>query len=752
MHHKIPGTMVEHRRVFVQRHSQLILAVILILHVLLALPIIVQPTWTVHESDFFNVGRTLVHEGRLPTAADFPDEPGVMLQSAQPPLYYNLIAPILLLFDSNQTVPPPPQPPVICFGWEQINPIYRQTNDAAWYGGDWPNPALARGLLRLLNVLMLSGAVVLVYAAARLIAPTRYEVALLAAALLAFEPSTLNYMIIIGNDALLLLISAAYTFAAVRLFTADRLQPGALILLGVMTVLAVLTRLNGWALVPITGIVGFLLLRSHLWRRLSHQIRRGIWIGVGVIVVCLVSIVVINYLNTGSLFGRYHELDAVLLASLPGLSAPGSVVRVLIAIARDTGAGSYLVPLDIIGHPHLIAAFGWFTLITLIVAAVGVGLNRVPTRRTPRLILAAMVAAAALLVFARNAAALNVITAQSSTMISAPLRYYSPGLPAAVILIALGLMQIRFATWLGAALMVSWLVISGLNSANLPIYTQPAPMIADEMTALNSLGRAPNLADSYPQIVGYQSAVDHQQSWLDLTLVTHSTHHLSENYAAKLEFTAPGGQPLGCQFPLAQGLYPTELWTPNQSVTTEAHIPSCMADLPAQTQISLRWIAHGAESPPISLGQLSEPLPRASTCPPLLGVIDNKLLVTQYTAPLTAQAGTLYLPAVNWYVLGASSALLRTYTLSAIDGTAEYTCESEPRLGTYAFAYWRSGETVYFDECSLHLPVDAKPGKYVVSLAAKDDRGSWLRVADASGQVLTPARLPVATIDVLPPG
>jgi hypothetical protein len=581
-----------------------------------------------------------------------------------------------------------------------------------------------------------------------LIAPQRADVALLAAALLAFEPTTLAYTSIIGNDTLLLLISALFIYTATHILSAKNIQLKTLILLGATSISAILTRLNGWSLLPITGVVLLILLRSRLWENLSRRVRRSIWIGVGALALSILAIIVVNFLTTGSLFGRYRELDTVLLASLPHLTSADAVMQVVIAVARNTSVESYLTPLGIIGHPRVTEAFGWFTLMTLIIAVVGIGISFMRARHASILVLAATVVATVLLVFIRNSAALNITTAESSSLIYAPLRYYATGLPAAIILIAFGLRQIRFAVWLGTVLTISWLCISVLSNVTLPIYTQPAPASVLGATDLTSLEHPGNLAERYPQVVGDRLAVDAAHSLLDLTLVTNTKQGLSENYAGKLEFSTPDGRTFGCQFSLAQALYPTLLWQPGERVTTETKIPSCLADLPAETKISLRWSTNNAESPPIVLGQLSEPLPRAAACPPLLGIVDNKLLVTRYTGPLTARAGTLFLPAVNWYVVGLSPAYLRTYTLSAVDGSGGYTCPGQPRLGTYPFSLWHPGETVFFDECDLRIPADAPPGKYEVLLTVTDAQGSPLKMVDVSGQTQT--RLLVGAIDLLP--
>ncbi|MAS33840.1 MAG: hypothetical protein CL610_07530 [Anaerolineaceae bacterium] len=732
-----------------ERRSFTVLIAILIVRGLILLPVITQPTWVDHEADFFNVTHFLLRYGHMPTAQDFVDQPGAAIQATQPPLYYLLTAPLLLPLDTQQPVPPPDQPANICFGWTGINQTYPTVNDRYWYDYSWQSPATIRMLLRGFNIVLTSLAIVVLYSTVRRIIPNKRGAALLAAGIMAFEPTTLMFTTYIGNEALLLLIVAVHLYAAVRIAGSRTLNVRDWALLGTTSVLAILTRLNGWALLLLTGLILLASIRTYLSVSISPKTRKRIFLLGGAMIVTILGIMAINWLTIGSPFGRYAELEEVLAAALPNFLSPKALWYGTTAIMQHTGVYSYLSPLGFLDRPRLITAFGWFSLMTIVVALVGFGLwwrRKAVHWKIPTFLLAA-VASGVLLVLLRNSAAFSLTTPDSSTLIYAPLRYYLPALPPAAILIAIGLTQIRFAAIAGVVLMFSWVIAGAVNALNLPVYDQPSreavivqspdPSQANEITHFD---------ESLPQLLSYQMNIAATDGVLDLTLITQAARPMPANYAARVRLTAPAGNEVACQFQLANGVYPSMVWQPEEAIKTEARIPVCLSNLPAGTTLDLLWVADGLESPAISLGQLAQAVSRSATCPPLLGAIDGGLVI-QYTAPVKHHIGDLYLPAVNWYVTRSMRAVSRAYRLEHVDGLAQYTCEGTPRLNSYPFEKWQPGETVYFDECPMPIPADAPPGTYQVLMAASDANGSLLPAQSASSEVGADGWLPVATVE-----
>lgn len=729
-----------------------LLLMLLALRCALSLPLIAHAGWLEHEADFYNTARVLVSEGRLPTPADFPDQRGVMLQATQPPLYYALVVPVVALFDSGAPVPPPASPPIVCYGWSAANPNVinpDSLSDARYYPVAMQSPTTARALLRIVNVLFGCAAMALVFASVRRFAPGQVFAPLMAAALLGFEPNTLYFTSIIGNDGLLLLIAAFFAYAAARVVTARSSSVLGWVGIGLAAVLAILARLNGWVLLPGAAVVALVSLRPSRWTALSARTRRWLLVGGGLLLVLVVGIIVVNLATTGSLFGRYGELDDVLAAAAPNLISANAVSTVIGAIARETGVNSYLLPFNIIGRPRIIAAFGWLSLGTIGGAMLaGVYMTWRANRRAA-VVLTAIILATCLLVFARNLAALAVTTVDSTTLIYAPLRYYIPGLPAAAILIGLGVARFRVLRLLGLVLLAGWL---GITVRHPQYWTpdEPPPLVsASELADLPAASPDRISLEGFPQLVSAQAAVDSAAALAHVRLVATTDQPLTANYAARLEFSTPDGQSTECQFPVANGQYPTMWWQPGELVDTQVNIAACTGSLPAGTRVSLRWAADGALSPAIPVGQLEQALERSPACPPLLGMIDNSLLITHYTAPLVHRAGTLYLPALTWYVQGNVRAASRAYTLTHSENDAVYTCVGEPRQNTYPFSMWRAGETIYFDECVLPIPADAPTGTYRVSVAASDAEGNLLPAADTAGNVSASSQVEVATIEIV---
>ncbi|MFN8530139.1 MAG: hypothetical protein U0670_16185 [Anaerolineae bacterium] len=728
------------------RHPLNWLIAALVIRVVLALPLIDVPRWIGHEPDFYNTALTLVNQGRLPTAADFPGQDGVMLQATQPPLYYGLLVPVVALFNSSSPVPAPEQPIAACFGWNKPNPgalvTLSQLSDAPYYESGWRTPYTARIVLRTLNTIMACAVMVLVYASGRVITPKRPAAALIAALLIGFEPNTLAITVWIGNEPLLLLIAALYGYAAVRLLARRDASPMVWITLGVCTILALLTRLNGWVLLPVTGLIIGLSLTSGIWGALSRRARRVLLIAGGGLGLLVIAVLLVNLATTGSAFGRYRELEEVLGAGLSRLLAGGSVPTWIGAVLHETAVNSYLSAAAFLPYARAITAFGWLSLAVLMLGfGVGIAALWRGQRRTV-LMLMALVGAAIMLVFARNLAALDLTTLNSTTLIYAPLRYYLPALPAAALIMGVGLSRFRVLIGLAAVLIVSWGLLTALDRREWAV-DPLQPAVADSVDASAT-------DPQFPQLYASSLALVSDGRLLTVRLTAGADQPLTRNYAAQLDFTDPSGRVSSCRFPVANGRYPTMWWPPDVPMTFSAAVPHCTGTLPAGTQVDLRWIAEGSESPPLPLGQLDAALSPAASCPAFLGSFDGEVLAQSYRAPLTLNAGSLYLPSINWVVQRPVSAVERSYQMTHLETGTIYTCSGEPRLNTYPFAKWTPGETVYFDECALNLPPDAPLGRYEVAVRLRDASGQSLPAFDSQGADVSSGWLTVASVNVIP--
>ena len=193
--------------------------------------------WHYQVADHLAAGRGLLVQGTTPGA-------GIGHQEAsQPPLYYLGAAATIRLLD-----PDPEQPRFLWNPWSY----------AGWQGAGatpflllhttaerFPGEGYARiaHLLRLQSVLFGLGTVLGVYAIGRLTAPKRPALALLMAALVAFNPGFLLVSSVVGNDSLAICLT---TLAALALFgpAARTGRWPAYAAFGVLAALAGLTKVS----------------------------------------------------------------------------------------------------------------------------------------------------------------------------------------------------------------------------------------------------------------------------------------------------------------------------------------------------------------------------------------------------------------------------------------------------------------------------------------------------------------------------
>jgi 4-amino-4-deoxy-L-arabinose transferase-like glycosyltransferase len=141
----------------------------------------------------------------------------------------------------------------------------------------WRGTTLAIHLIRFLSVLMGAGTVYLGYRLLLEIWPDRWEVALAAAALTAFNPMFLFISGAVNNDNLAMMLCALGIWLLVRLVrrhgaAAPKVLASAwwrdLVLLGIVLGLAVLTKTSAMGLLPLTALaVSFVAWKQRSWQR-----------------------------------------------------------------------------------------------------------------------------------------------------------------------------------------------------------------------------------------------------------------------------------------------------------------------------------------------------------------------------------------------------------------------------------------------------------------------------------------------------
>jgi 4-amino-4-deoxy-L-arabinose transferase-like glycosyltransferase len=147
----------------------------------------------------------------------------------------------------------------------------------------WQGTTLAVHLIRLLSILLCASAVYLTYLLALEVAPGRRDLALAAAALVAFNPMFLFIAGSVNNDNLIVPLATLILWLIVRTLRQGWLGNGRAVLLGVLLGAAALTKLSGLALLPLTaGVLIVVAARRRAWGALF---RWGVILGVAVIAV-----------------------------------------------------------------------------------------------------------------------------------------------------------------------------------------------------------------------------------------------------------------------------------------------------------------------------------------------------------------------------------------------------------------------------------------------------------------------------------
>lgn len=762
------------------RGRRLILFLILAIQIALGIGwMAVTPLWQGHETDYFNVLRFTNAHGRLPTPADYPPGQADIAQVTQPPLFYLLAAPVVTLLDSGAPLSAGQNPLPLCIAGEAANGLVRATIPTSEAGFPQRSAAAAGYGLRLLNLALGAVAVVFTFVAARVLFPARPSIALIGAALLAFEPSTIRMITLISNDTLLMTLAAINLYCAARLIRSEPVRWRWAAALFVLAALAVLTRLTGWAVLALNVLVLLALAARLIGRGLKGRAgRRQAWIAVGVVGALAAGIFAIGAFNlaaTGSVFGRYSFLDE----RIGSVLARFDFSPVVLTTVLDRTELAFREPLSLLAPRHavsvvyslaVVAALGG-ALAALIVAVFHWLRHRPAHWLAGLLLLWAAFLTAVGLVYFRNIvdiAAYGGVTEYNTAGAFTPMRYYAPGLPPFALLIALGLLvlmdwaggllgklwrpagdSLRRIAWLpGAALAVVWagvtllgLVTVAQAAPQVPAYTEEQARALPGVTWLAAAGSEAGI----PRILGYATAPGGQSGMTDLTL-----------YAA---LDGPGVSALGrvlmddgtntsaCEFVPGRGTLPLPVWEPGVVYALDISLPVC-DEAAEMLNLAVQWQAAdaggaltGEPSPAVTLGSVIAPGGTAPGCISPLGRIAGYTLV-KYTGPDTVQAGGVVLPSINWIIEAESPDFAsRVYTFTHEASGQSFTCS---RMDGDV-SQWTRATYRYFDRCVFTFPDDAPPGVYQVSVALLNAQGLPLTASGPDGEPLADRQVPLGS-------
>jgi 4-amino-4-deoxy-L-arabinose transferase-like glycosyltransferase len=234
-----------------------------------------------------------------------PNPYGYGQQGSQPPLYYIVAAALIAPFDRSDYDAVLLRNPHAIIG----KPAETGNKNSMLHDQLYPPPlhgtALAVYVVRLFSLALGAVTVAAVYASARLLAPERPGVALLAAGLTAFNPQFIFISASVNNDNLVTALSSV-TVWQMLVMLRDGFSTRRSFLLGMLIALASLSKLSGLILLPVVGLAA-------LWVAYRRRDWRGLLIfsaAVGGIWAALAGWwYVRNIVLYGELFGTQRMLD-----------------------------------------------------------------------------------------------------------------------------------------------------------------------------------------------------------------------------------------------------------------------------------------------------------------------------------------------------------------------------------------------------------------------------------------------------------
>ncbi|MFI5266250.1 MAG: glycosyltransferase family 39 protein [Chloroflexota bacterium] len=657
--------------------------------------------------------RYLVLNHSLPIIQSSDDPFAPWQEAGQPPLYYLAGAVLSAWVDTSNL------PQIIDFnphaqaGVPSTSPdsknlfVHSAAEDFPYHG-----VSLATHLVRLFSILLGAATVYLTYRLARTVAPNFPAVAVLATALVAFNPQFLFVSASVDNDNLITLASTAALLLMAQMALGALSRRRLWLLSGTLGV-AMLSKLSGLGLPPLAAIVvGAQSLKTGGWGKTLERL-----LALATIPVALTGWwFVRNWLVYGEPTGLRTWADLVttrtadaakLLSEAPGLFFSYWAVFGAFDIQADAWVYAVYLALSVAGVVGLIA-----------------GRRRLPA------------SGAVFVLVCWFAIELIALVRWTMTISASTGRLLFPAIAAASVLLALGLLtplpergQAPFAFGLSALLL-------GL-AAYMPFrYIFPAyerPSIATSRAAIGQPSHPTQLTyGGKLALLGYDlspaAALPGQKVGLRLYWQVLGT--MDQNYSVTTQLlTGEGAVGQYDSFP-GQGRIATRRLRPGEYFTDTYTIPISLAARPpliAQVKVGL-YDDRLAKLPALDVSgsELAEPIvgevaiqgpPRPS--PSLLVTFGNQLglLSGSADADAIATGGTLNVK-LRWR---AEERMAEPYTvfvhLADDAGRPVAQHDSQPREGAFPTTSWAPGEIVD-DAVQLAVPPNTPPGHYQLLVGA----------------------------------
>ena len=707
----------------------------------------VVPAWESYDEDgHFAYARYLaLHHSLTLPAAD--PEAGQIWEKFQPPLYYDLIAPVIAIFDRGAPFVGPERNPYFANGNAGVN--YAVRHDPLTDAGR--SIELALRAARIVGVVISTLSVIAVFFTAQRLWPREAATVWTATLLYAFWPQFVFLGSMVTNDVLITALSAAALWLAVDLaLDGFRLWPA--LALSALVGAALLTKLNGAALIVLIG--GALILSLRPSRGPLKGVTRGrLLLGLGGLAL-LIGIALWTLSSLSFVTRQVFQLAILrdLTTNLAGSSqSTGRLIAAALAYAFRTFLASY-------GWGN-VETFNWlYGLWTLgaLLAVAGFGFAVWGRRRARAgdgppaqvyLLLAAFILALLSL-------ALALAVAQNSIYL-VPGRYLLPALPAVVLLLVGGwrawlpAIRARRQTWQAISLGLILVVWATPFQILAPAYAIPAPETARQLTTPIGVVFGDSL-----ELMGSAGAITATAGdSLQATLCWQAIAPVPSDHTLFLEVVGADGQGYGrfSTYP-GHGNYPTSQWRLNTpfcepyQVQLGEKIPA-----PALAHLRVAWLA-GTSGQPLPLRLLSGQALNDTAygiefkvssppglVPPIAHAVNYRLgqqiSLTGYEAVPT---GSQVRVTLRWQALQDVTGDYVVFTHLRDRPDHAYTQgDGLPVQGAYPTRLWQKGEVV-LDSHLLNLPPGSPTPPLALVVGMVDAvTQKRLSVYDANGHEVT---------------
>jgi 4-amino-4-deoxy-L-arabinose transferase-like glycosyltransferase len=688
-------------------------------------------------------------------------------QLTHPPLYYIVASILTSWVDTSDNLNPVENPFAPTGTMEGgANRFLHSDAEAFPYRGT----ALAVHMARLVSILIGTLSVFVTYRLGRLLFPERHDIALGAAAINAFSPGFLFMSGVINNDIMVTLFTALTLLFAVRVILRNT-ELRDLLALGVCTSLALLSKYNALALVPLVVIAVGVAVAKRLRRRRSLAMSLG---GVFLLLLSAALIYAWWLMRSVALYGAPTTRSARILARfLEDLRDPAAgLTRLDWSLLPDGLDYFYRSFWGVFGWGNINAATWLYQLCGVLCLAGLVGLvlfllgkARRPVKGAALLLLVAFVLFSVLAIY-------RTLTVSDSTLRG---RYALPAMSGVSVLLALGVTHLtprrlgRLPILLaGVALLFMGLVAPFRYI--MPVYARPPILSAESGLSLQNpldirFGEKIELA-------GYELGVSRATAgqFIPITLYWRALVEMEENYTVGLSLLGPDGKPYGqvAAYP-GHGNYPTSLWNVGEIIKDSYLVrvgprfpaPALVRfyvalytypeeeHLPVLNSEGLR-VDHAAilGGPPVELAESPEydiehPLHyRLGDEIALVGFdLEDSLFISGYGC------FTLY-----WQALGD---ITEDYTVfvhvMADEDQPVVQSDSQPRGDFYPTTFWQEGEIIADQHC-MGFADNVRPGSYEVFAGMyRPQDMQRLAAFDADGGRIPTDRCPLLVWEAVSP-